>query len=30
MNVEETCRFGNDVYDCEIWIFMKCGKIDEL
>jgi len=26
MNVEEACRFGKDVYDCESWIFMKCEK----
>jgi len=26
MNVEETCRFGKDIYDCKIWIFMKCEK----
>jgi len=36
MNIEEACRFGMNVYDCEIWIFMKCEKytnfekIDEL
>jgi len=26
MNVEETCRFGKDVYDYESWIFIKCEK----
>jgi hypothetical protein len=26
MNVEEACRVGKDIYDCEIWIFMKCEK----
>jgi len=30
MNVEEACRVRKDDYDCEIWIFMKCGKIDKL
>jgi hypothetical protein len=36
INVKEACRFGEDIYDSETWIFMKCEKwtnfekIDEL
>jgi len=30
MNVEEACRFCKDIYDSEIWIYMKCEKIEEL
>lgn len=26
MDVEEACKVGKDIYDCEIWIFMKCEK----